>query len=226
VKRLILVGMTVVTLAISRPSLAGIEYTDLSYDFGHVALDFTVIATYTLYNTGPDPVSIDSVRVNCDCSQAFAIDSLLQPGDTTTVRLSFTTTNFFGPNNKQLTVYTSDPKHPKINLFYLSVVGQWLNGIKPDPYAVFFLPPHKRKEIVIPNVKFDRIEIALAGQVDTLYDVKVTRPRARKGESVAAEIVPRPGLRGGTYYSNLRLQIIPSDGDSVYLTIPVKIVRY
>lgn len=225
-RRLIVTTLVVVVLSFGNRAHAGIEYVDMSYDFGHVALDFTVIANYTLYNTGPDPVRIDSVRVNCDCSQAFARDSLLDPGDTTVVRLSFETTNFFGPNNKQLAVYTSDPKRPKITMFYLSIVGQWFNGLKPDPYSLFFLPPHKKKDVKIPNVKFDRIELALAGEIDTLFDVRVTNQKARKGEHVSAEIVPSAGLRSGTYVSNVRLKILVPDSDPVYLTIPIKIVRY
>ncbi|MCB2201477.1 DUF1573 domain-containing protein [bacterium] len=225
-KKLLVVVSTLLFVVSIRPARAGVEYVDLSYDFGHIALDFTVLANYTVYNTGPETITIDSVRVNCDCSQAFALDSILEPGDTTVIRLSFETTNFFGPNNKQFTVYTSDPKRPTLKFYYLSVVGQWFNGIRPEPHSLFFLPPHKKKEIKVANVKYDEIQLDFAGQIDTVYDVKVTHRKAGKGGSVSAEVIPKPNLRGGTYLGNVRFKVTVPDEDPVYLTIPVKIVRY
>ncbi|MBD3402109.1 DUF1573 domain-containing protein [candidate division GN15 bacterium] len=204
----------------------GLAYTDLSHNFGHVALDFTVIAEYPIFNEGAETYTIDSVRANCDCSHAFAIDTVLAPGDTTQVRLSFTTTNFFGPNNKQLVVYTSDPDHPKMTFFYLATVGQWLKGLKPDPVSLFFLPPHKSKSISLTNNGFSRIELAFAGTPDSLFDVNITSDLARRGEQVSAEIVPFADLSAGTYLTNARFQVTVPEQEPVFLTIPVKIVRY
>ena len=205
---------------------AGLVPDDEVYDFGHIGLEFTVMHDFAFYNEGSEPFTIDSARVTCDCSQAFVLDSLVQPGDTGKVRLSFTTTNFYGPNNKILTVYTSDPDLPQKQFFYLAIVGQWFNGIKPDPISLFFLPMHKEKKIAVTNKKFNHIVLTFADQLDTLFDVSIVTAKARRGENVEAEIRPRASLRAGTYHSNLRLAITSPGEEPVYLTIPVKIVRY
>jgi hypothetical protein len=205
---------------------AGLVPDDEMYDFGHIGLEFTVLHDFAFYNEGSQPFTIDSARVTCDCSMASVLDSVVQPGDTGRVRLSFTTTNFYGPNNKILTVYTSDPELPIRQFYYLAIVGQWFNGIKPDPISLFFLPMHDKKRITVTNQKFNHIVMSFADQLDTLLDVTILTPKARRGEKVEAEIVPKANLRAGTYHSSLRLAIATPGEEPVYLTIPVKIVRY
>lgn len=205
---------------------AGLVPDDEMYDFGHIGLEFTVLHDFAFYNAGTTPFTIDSARVTCDCSNAIVLDSVVQPGDTGKVRLSFTTTNFYGPNNKILTVYTSDPDLPVRQFYYLAIVGQWFNGIKPDPISLFFLPMHKEKRISVTNQKFNHIVMKFADQLDTLFDVTIVTDKARRGEKVEAEIVPKASLRAGTYHSSVRLAIMTPGEEPVYLTIPVKIVRY
>lgn len=205
---------------------AGLIPDDEVYDFGHVGLEFTIIHEFAFYNEGPEAITIDSARVTCDCSQAIVLDNVVQPGDTGKVRLSFTTTNFYGPNNKIMTIYTSDPELPQKQFFYLAIVGQWFNGNKPDPISLFFLPMQKTKQITVTNQKFNHIVMTYADQSDTLFDVTIVTDKARRGEKVVAEVTPRSTLRAGTYHSNLRLAITSPGEEAVYLTIPVKIVRY
>jgi hypothetical protein len=154
------------------------------------------------------------------------VDSVIAPGDSVWVRLSFTTTNFYGPNNKVFSVYTSDPANRELLFYYQASVGQWPEMIKPKPLSAFFLPPHKVKEMAVPNVSYNHILVEPDEQADSWYDVTIIESKARRRESAQVRVTPSTELTSGTYLSSFRLKITPSDEEPVYLTIPVKIVRY
>jgi len=225
-KLLVALLTSLVLLLIAAPSPAQLRVEDDVWDFGHVGLDFTVLHDYEVVNEGTKPFRIDSARVTCDCSRVIVTDSIVEPGGTGTVRLSFTTTNFFGPNNKIVTLYTNDPAMPTKQLFYLAIVGQWFNGVKPDPISLFFLPPHKDKTVGVTNSHFNHIVLSTAGQPDSVFTVTILKDKARRGEKVEARIEPKADLGPGTYHTNVRFQIEAPDTDPVYLTVPIKIVRY
>lgn len=225
-KQLLVTASVILVITSAAFGQGGLTYVNQMYDFGHIPLDYTVFHDFQIYNEGSKALKIDSARANCDCSRAIVLDSIVRPGDTVGVRISFETTNFFGPNNKVMNVYTSDPNLPEIEFFYLSIVGQWFDGLKPDPINLFFLPPHKQKTVSFPNKQFNNIKLYYEDQLDTLFDVRILKDIARRNERAEAEIVPRPGLGAGTYVSNVRFRIEPTDHDPVYITVPVKIVRY
>ncbi len=198
-----------------------------SFDFGHLGMDYRVYHNFPLINNGTDTVRIDSVHVNCDCSGIQLLDSLLEPGDTIYFRLSFETSDLYGPTNRSFVAYTDSEKQPKAKYFYLSIVGQWFNGIVPKPNSLFFLPPHDGKTIQILNSEFDDLSLTMVEQFDSTFTVHPVKSTAGVGEQFALEVVPAENLASGTHLSNFTVQIVDGSGTEVSrLTIPVKIVRY
>lgn len=222
----LLFGIAALLLLPFMSARADLRVEEDVWDFGHVGLDFTVLHEYKIYNDGPKGFLIDSARITCDCSQVIVTDSMVEAGGSGAIRLSFTTTNFYGPNNKIVKLYTNDPEMPEKQLFYLAIVGQWFNGVKPDPISLFFLPPHKSKTVSVTNTHFNHIRLDTAGQSDTLFTVTILNEKARRGEKVEAKIEPKEHLNPGTYHANVRFRVEAPDSDPVYLTVPVKIVRY
>lgn len=196
-------------------------------DFGVVGVDFRVYHTFIYKNTTPKPVVIKPKNVPCECSTVRIADSLVMPGDSTSVRLEYDTKNVFGPTAKLFTVSTTDPANPTLEYQYLSNVGQWLLGIRPEPPSAFFLPAHKSKKIVLANPRANKVQIALQDQADGFFEVRVLKGEVAKREFAELEVIPSSTLSKGTYYSSFRLRVAPSEGISpFYLSIPVKIVRY
>jgi hypothetical protein len=196
-------------------------------DFGVVGVDFLVYHSFHYVNSSPQPVLLKTKNVPCECSKVRIADSLLAPGDSTTIRLEFDTKNVFGPTVKSFTISTTDPAFPVLEYYYMSNVGQWLLGVKPNPPSVFFLPAHSSKKVTIPNPRANNLGITFIDQADSNFTVSPLSQKIAKGGSAELEIKVAPKLAKGTYYSSFRIRIEPSEGANPFLlTIPVKIVRY
>ena len=145
----ILTGMLLIFLLLL-PSIShsqGLTYDEQVFDFGHVGIDFKLYHTFMYVNRTDKTVSILDLDVTCDCTTVQLSDSLIQPGDTAKFNMIFETKDYLGPTNKSFRVMTDDPTSPTLEFFYLSIVGQWYNGIKPDPVSLFFLPGKKEQII-------------------------------------------------------------------------------
>jgi hypothetical protein len=197
------------------------------FDFGHVGIDFTVYHTFHFVNRTEESITIIKAVSSCDCSAVTTLDSIVKPGDTAFIRLSFSTKDFYGPTKKSFTVFTDHPSMSAVKFSYLSQVGLWFDRIKPDPISLFFLPAHKSKKITIGNHVFDEIRVAVKEQFDTTFDVTLLQDNAAKGQALELEVAPRPDLKRGTYRSSVTLEIGKEGStDPTILTIPIKIVKY
>ncbi len=206
---------------------AGIKAVGRIHEFGFVGIDYDLFHVFPLVNTGTQPLYVDSVRVNCDCSFVTCGDSVIAPGDTGRVRLKFNTRNYYGPTSKVISVYWHEKEPAKLELFYKSIVGQWYFGLKPNPQSLFFLPKNKEKKVIIPNPEMKEIKVAEIHPEDTLFTVEPVKKTAGKGEKLEFIVRPRPGLPTGTYLSSFTIKLdLPLDLDPAYLSIPVKIVRF
>jgi hypothetical protein len=197
------------------------------YDFGAVAIEFSVAHDFKFVNVGNTTIRIDSARSDCDCTITMIIDSVAGPNDTAVVRVVFETTNFYGRISKLMNVYTSERGHSPLQVYYLATVGQWLYGIKPNPISAFFLPPQKSKTVAIMNPVSPLMEVAEIQPHDNLMTIRPLSKSAGKDGKIEFEVVPREKLGAGTYVSNFRVTLkVRGAPDPLLITIPVKIVRY
>jgi len=196
-------------------------------DFGHMGVEYVVYHTFKLVNSTDRPYRILKVTPHCQCLNVSTADSVLEPGDTAYFWMSFNSENFYGATQKSFTVYTDHPENSEIQYSFFAMVGQWTDGIKPEPKSVFFLPNHKPKKVIIENTQFDEISVAILRQYNESFTVNVVKERAGKGQALELEIAPRADLSSGTYNSCVTLAVSRTGQNGpIILTIPVKIVRY
>jgi hypothetical protein len=197
------------------------------FDFGFVGIDYRIFHNYVLTNTSRQDITIDSLNVMCDCSSVLFDKNTIKPGDSVLLKLTFDTKDFYGPVNRKFNVFLGLPEKKTLSLFYLAEVGQWRNGLKPNPFAIFMLPTHKQQNIKITNKVFETIKVEVASQHDTFFKVETVKNEAGKDEELELTIFPDKALLKGTYLSNFTLKIITDDVENpAYLTIPVKVARF
>ncbi len=204
-----------------------LNFSEQVFDFGHVGIDFKLFHTFYIVNNGTEPVAIKSASASCDCSHVRLSDSLIQPKDTVFFHLDFLTRNFYGPTTKSMEVVLDDPEYPEMKFYYLSDIGRWFGGLKPEPISLFFLPGAGPRQVTLPNQAFSRISWEVHNQSDSTFKISVDKPVAGKGEKLALTVEPRDNLKKGTYLSNFTMYVTTDpDAKPVILTIPVKIVVY
>jgi hypothetical protein len=94
-------------------------------DVGETPVGETIEAEFTLHNEGSAPLEITRVRPACGCTVA-EYDEEIAPGGTGVVRATVDTRRLSGPNAKTVTVYTNDPRNPRIQLTIKSDVRPFL----------------------------------------------------------------------------------------------------
>jgi hypothetical protein len=212
------------TIGAEKKSIAASEN---SYDFGHIGIDYKVFHMFKLYNQGSTPVIVKSINVLCQCTSVEVYDTALAPGESTDVRISLDTYTLFGKTTKNFTLQTNSPITPNIDFTYSSTVGQWPFGLKPDPASLLFLPGNKPKTITLTNPILDDVQISLEEQVDTVFDVSITKDRIPRNGKTEIVVAPKSNLIAGTYLSSFLLKLVASNAkDPIILNIPIKIVRY
>ena len=205
----------------------GLMSTGRVHDFGEVGIDYNLFHTFTIVNYADTAITIDSVTVTCDCSYITFLDSVLAPGDSVDIRLKFNTKNYYGPVSKSILIHSNSAVTPLVDLFYKATVGQWYYGLQPIPSSLFFLPKNKSKILRIANRQLEGASITELIVEDTFFTVTILKADGTKGESLKIEVTPLESLTNGNYMSNFRIKLeTAEDLEPVYISIPVKIVRY
>jgi hypothetical protein len=218
----------VLVLTMMAPMTMAADYdTQYMYDFGHVGIDYVLAHTFWLVNTGSEPIRIAEVRQTCECTRAYATDSVVAPGDTVYFPATFNTKDYYGPTERSFTVVLDDEDHTELVYAHRAIIGQWYYGLKPEPFSLFFLPGHDSHKVTVTNSEHESLGLEFRDQADTTFTVKLLRTKASKGEQLEMEVTPREGLKPGTYLTNFSVEVKVKGGAvPAILTVPVKIVRY
>lgn len=197
------------------------------FDFGHVGIEYSVQHRYTFENRTSDTIRILKITPLCDCTSAYPLDSIATPGETIQFNINFNTKDQYGPMNKEIIVTTDHNNLDSLHYYYLAIVGQWFEGLRPEPTALLFLPQKGPQTVKIPNNNFDIITLSSFTQHRDFFTVALSSDEANRGEFLTFEIIPKQDLSKGTYRSNVTVHIDKGEEyEKTILTIPVKIVVY
>ena len=74
-----------------------LKFLNKMYDFGTIYRDTVLSAQYTFVNVGTEPVHVESVHPDCQCTKYELSCSDLMPGDSAYITLYLNTENKLGP---------------------------------------------------------------------------------------------------------------------------------
>ena len=93
----------------------GVEIDKVVHNFGDILLGSgPVSCTFTLKNTGSQPVVIYNAVTTCGCTKATWTKEPIMPGKTGTISATYSNDEGPYPFDKSITVYLSDPRKPVI----------------------------------------------------------------------------------------------------------------
>ena len=87
-----------------------------SFDFGKALPDKVLRREFTVRNFGDAPLVIEGVSTTCGCTAALAAKSRVEPGGSTSLRVTFETRRYSGRVERQVLVRSNDPKTPLLQV--------------------------------------------------------------------------------------------------------------
>jgi hypothetical protein len=91
-------------------------YEPSSFDFGDMNQGDKKSHTFNLTNNGKTDLIIRRVRSSCGCTAVAPSKSVIAPGETAPIEVSFDSRGKRGRQSKSITVITNDPKNPTATL--------------------------------------------------------------------------------------------------------------
>jgi hypothetical protein len=109
--------VAVAAAAAEKPAAAPrIRIEPESFDFGKARPGETLRKDFTIRNFGDAELVIENVSTTCGCTAALSVQSRVEPGGRTGLRVTFDTRNYSGKVERQVLVRSNDPKTPLVEV--------------------------------------------------------------------------------------------------------------
>ena len=112
------------------------------HDFGTITSGDVVIHTFVLTNNGGDVLKIENVKASCGCTAAKPEKSVLEPGESTNLVVTFNSRGRKGPQKKTIRVTSNDPINKEMILTITANVAVKGDNISGFPSIQFTETQH------------------------------------------------------------------------------------
>jgi len=111
--RVLAAFLFLISLAGCQPQGPRIEITPAERDMGQVQQQ-PMETTYTIKNSGSQPLKINKISTSCDCTTARIDNTEVAPGATTQLHVTMDPAllNLYGKIRRDIILETNDPKTP------------------------------------------------------------------------------------------------------------------
>jgi len=98
------------TSVAQRKTKAGpvMEIEPKDHDFGGVQQDQKLVHEFTVRNVGTEDLEIRRISTSCGCTAAILADSIVKPGESTTLEVVLETRKYKGVIDKSVSVASND----------------------------------------------------------------------------------------------------------------------
>jgi hypothetical protein len=177
-----------------------------AHDFGTVEQGELVQHRFALSNDGAEELRIDAIDAPCGCTAAVASTLTLPPGGTADLNVTFDTTRFVGRKKKTVSISTSDPEAPVVDVM---LSGKVTPPIVVDP-PVLYLGRIRPGTEAIGGVRI----LSTSGTPVRVLDAQADNPvldvaieslssAGRAGQQVVVRLAPE--ARRGRFSDTLRV---------------------
>jgi len=96
------------------------------WDFGKVTQGEKPTHIFIVKNGGEGDLIIDGLKESCACIEASISTTLIQPGESAELKVSYDTTDYVEKDEKHVHIYSNDPQVPdkRINLYVYVEIGE------------------------------------------------------------------------------------------------------
>lgn len=102
------------------------------HDFGTINDRSEVSHSFVFTNTGKSPLVIKKTKANCGCTASEPAKKTLQPGESSSIKVTFNSTGKHeGANQQMVTIYSNDPDEPTQYISIKANVDKKAPDVKP-----------------------------------------------------------------------------------------------
>lgn len=99
-----------------------IESKERTYDFGTIKQGDVVSHNFVLTNVGTEKLVITKVRASCGCTAAAPEKNELEPGESTSVKVTFDSHGRKGVQKKYVYIFSNDPDQNQLRLGFTTKI--------------------------------------------------------------------------------------------------------
>jgi hypothetical protein len=196
-----------------------LEVSTKEWDFGEKWTGEPAETTLTLKNVGGAPLRIEKLKTSCGCTAARVENTVLQPGQTEEVKVSYDTRTRKEKVSQTIRVHSNDPDNPVTTI---AVTGQVKAPVKITPSQSLQLGSLGREDTVTKSVEIqclypEPLELKLEDSQPKYLEVRLDE--IQRGKSYKLTATTKPPLRDGSLNAVVRLLT----GLERMPTIPVRI---
>ena len=97
--------------------ITSIEFKETLFNFGDIKSGDIVTHNFVFYNTGKNPLIINSAMGSCGCTVPSYPETPIAPGDSAEMKVVFNSTGKSGPTTKSVTIVANtEPQISELNI--------------------------------------------------------------------------------------------------------------
>lgn len=97
--------------------ITSIEFKETVFNFGNIKSGDIVSHNFVFYNTGKNPLIINSAMGSCGCTVPSYPETPIAPGDSAEMKVVFNSTGKSGPTTKSVTIVANtEPQISELNI--------------------------------------------------------------------------------------------------------------
>lgn len=155
-KSLLLTYLLIPVLLFGQNSVPKITSPNPEHNFGEILEGQIVAHSYEIVNTGSADLKIDKVQASCGCTAAQPTKRILKPGEKTTIKVEFDTSNRMGFQQKYVYVFSNDPETPQLRLSFTALIVEKIT----NPSGKVPKMKLEKNQIDFGNVEEGKIQLA------------------------------------------------------------------
>ncbi|MGE5692640.1 MAG: DUF1573 domain-containing protein [Candidatus Zixiibacteriota bacterium] len=200
-----------------------LEVSQKKWDFGFIPRGAKVTHNYILKNVGTDTLKITNVRKSCGCTAAPLRKTVLPPGDTTQLEVTFSSGSYQGPVSKAVYVESNDPIEPFMDITFQANVSVPSKLLAFDPFFIKFdtirhLPV--RVTIKVLNVDSQTVSFSIAEQPMSYINLKARKKKLSPGKEAEIEVVLDKAPPAGEFGTSFT--VVCDDQQKSRFSIPIQ----
>ena len=201
-----------------------VEIPNATFDFGKTLQHVKVTHDFWIKSVGDAPLRITKVVSGCGCTEAPLLDSVLAPGDSTLLTITFSTRSYSGKITKNPYILTNTP----IDKVQMTIIAEVV--IKPEMLAPLKISPfkvdvsrigqreHRHSVFLIENQGEQDLGLKILDNGGGYFQAELPKG-VKAGETVEGIVVVPVETSGVEFEKSLTFQI--SDTARTRYTLPV-----